>query len=77
MAIRVRKKTSNEESMAELKAIAAAPSVDWMRLLDYHARGVAAALEAIHGGRWNWSVNHETCFALIVRENEGWNPHQD
>lgn len=71
MAIRVRRKQKNEQAMAEFRAIAAAPTVDWMQQLERHSMGVAEAMGEIHGGRYNVVVNHETCLVMVVRILEG------
>lgn len=68
MAIRVRRRQENERAMGELRAIAAAPTVDWLYRLSRHATGVAEAMSEIHGGSYRIAVNHETCLVMIVRK---------
>lgn len=68
--IRFKEKRRNGKAVGELRALAAAPRVDWIQQLAHHARGTAEAMEAIHGGHWNIAVNHETCFVLISRQRD-------
>lgn len=74
MAIRITRKVENEKAMAELKAMAVKPKVDWVRRLNTHSRGVADAMSEIHGGHWRVVINHQTCFVLVSREIPGWGP---
>lgn len=41
--------------------------VDWYRELEDRARGVAHAMEAIHGVVHNVIVNHEASMVLVVQ----------
>lgn len=36
--------------------------------LDEAVATVKRVMEAAHGGRWNISINHESCFVLVARE---------
>jgi hypothetical protein len=68
--IRITKKRKNEIGMDKLKA--AAESDDWLRRLNHQVGQVAEMMMEIHGGRWNITISHETCFVLISREIESW-----
>lgn len=55
----------------KLKALASNPTETWLADLDRHALGVAEAMTAIHGGRYNVVINHETCLVMVVRILDG------
>jgi hypothetical protein len=50
----------------ELRALAKAPTVDWLDRLDEHCKGVAAVMTEIHGGRYNVVIEHEVRLVMVV-----------
>lgn len=67
IACRYTPKKPFENTLANLASMAASPSMEWERRLNFHTKGVADVMADIHGGRYNIVVNHETCLVMVVR----------
>lgn len=67
--IKIVPKARNAEAMKELREIAVDRGARSLtRIIESGTNSIASAMATLHGGRWNVTVNHDSCFVLISRE---------
>lgn len=67
--IQIKSKATNAEAMAGLRQIAAFHrQIGAAATIERSSRALAEAMAEIHGGQWNVTVNHDSCFVLVARD---------
>lgn len=62
-----REKTRNSETLSALKELATGTAPKEAKKIQHHADSIAKIMAAIHGGRWQVLIDHQTGYVTVLR----------